>query len=228
MTSLVVVSAGVSTPSSTRLLADQIAQSVSDRLRVADVSATSTVLELRDLAMDITSATLSAGRRSPQLERANASLAAADAVLAVTPVFAGSYSGLFKSFFDTVEPGALRATPVLVAATGGSERHSLVLEHALRPLFAYFGALVMPTGVFAATADFGAQPAGAGGLSARIGRAAEELSSLVVTRAHVKGDHELWADAPRRDDDLSETESLEATGALSDFEALLPPSPRVG
>ena len=92
----------------------------------------------------------------------------------VTPVFAASYSGLFKTFFDVLEPELLDGKPVLVAATAGTARHSLVLEHALRPLFAYLHAVVVPTGVFAATEDFGDT-----GLEARIERAAGELAALV-------------------------------------------------
>ena len=76
--------------------------------------------------------------------------------MVVTPVFAASYSGLFKMFFDVLEPGPLAGTPVLLAATAGTARHSLVLDHALRPLFSHLRAVVVPTGVFAASEDFGA------------------------------------------------------------------------
>jgi FMN reductase len=72
-------------------------------------------------------------------------------VIAVTPIFSASYSGLFKTFFDVLERGALAGKPVLIAATGGSERHSLALEHAVRPLFAYLRAVVVPTAVYAAS-----------------------------------------------------------------------------
>jgi FMN reductase len=102
-------------------------------------------------------------------------------VIAVTPVFSASYSGLFKTFFDVLEPGALDGTPVLVAATAGTARHSLVLEHALRPLFSYLHAVVVPTGVFAASEDWG----GAGAdkaLLGRVERAARELAALVLAR----------------------------------------------
>jgi FMN reductase len=95
-------------------------------------------------------------------------------VIAVTPVFSASYSGLFKTFFDVLEPELLDGKPVLVAATAGTARHSLVIDHALRPLFAYLHAVVVPTGVFAATDDFGDA-----GLDARITRAAGELAALV-------------------------------------------------
>ncbi|MGB3685025.1 MAG: CE1759 family FMN reductase [Ornithinimicrobium sp.] len=225
MTSVVVISAGVGTPSSTRMLADQMAQAVSDRLRVGDLTVEITTLDLREMGMDITAAGLHGGRRSPTVERANAALTVADAVIAVTPVFAGSYSGLFKSFFDVVDPAALRGTPVLVAATGGSQRHQLVLDHALRPLFAYLGAMVLPTGIFAATADFGTDPSQTPALTERIGRAAQELTALITARETSAQAQEPLAVAPyrQRQDDLSHAESLEADGGLSDFGVLLPP-----
>ena len=93
-------------------------------------------------------------------------------------MFSASYSGLFKSFFDVLEPGTLDGTPVLLGATAGTARHSLVLEHALRPLFSYLRAVVVPTGVFAASEDFGGT--GDGALSTRIERAAGELAALVA------------------------------------------------
>ncbi len=218
--SVVVVSAGVSTPSSTRLLAERIADSVGDRLRVRDLSASVTFVDVREVAMEATSAILNAGRRSTALEAANEALAGADAVIAVTPVFAGSYSGLFKSFFDQLDPDVLRGTPVLVAATGGSERHSLVLDHALRPLFAYFGALVLPTGVFAATSDFGGAAANGQGLAERVDRAADELSGALASMVAF-GSSES-SRGPRSADDLSAAESMEAVGALPDFGSFLP------
>ena len=99
-------------------------------------------------------------------------------MIAVTPVFSASYSGLFKTFFDVLEQDALAGTPVLIAATAGTARHSLVLEHALRPLFSYLHAVVVPTGVFAASEDWGNGGAD-GALRRRVERAAGELAALV-------------------------------------------------
>src|SRR4029078_4709627 len=100
-----------------------------------------------------------------------------------TPVFNASYSGLFKLFFDVVERDALAGMPLLVAATGGTPRHSLVVDHAMRPLFAYLGAATVPTGVFAAAEDWGqgATPADAA-LAERIDRAAGELATAAAQR----------------------------------------------
>jgi FMN reductase len=93
-------------------------------------------------------------------------------------VFSASYSGLFKMFFDVLGPDLLRGKPVLLAATAGTARHSLVLEHAVRPLFSYLRAITVPTAVFAATEDFGG--ARSAEFSERIATAATELADLVV------------------------------------------------
>ena len=170
---IVVVTAGLTVPSSTRLLADQLATASVAALRAAGEDAQLEVVELRDLAHPIADNLLT-GFPSGALADAVAAVAAADAVIAVTPVFSASYSGLFKSFFDVLDVGALDGTPVLLAATAGTARHSLVLEHALRPLFAYLRAVVVPTGVLAATDDFAGTD-----LDARILRAARELVLLV-------------------------------------------------
>jgi FMN reductase len=174
MTKLVVVSAGLSQPSSTRLLADRLTTAVGQRLE-AEV----TVIELRDLAHDITNNLLT-GFAAPKLAAAIESLSTADAAIFVTPIFTTSYSGLFKSFIDVLEPQALTDLPVLIAATGGTERHSLALDYAIRPLFAYLHAVVVPTAVYAASGDWGSVDAAAGGLPERIDRAAGELAALAA------------------------------------------------
>jgi FMN reductase len=142
------------------------------------------VIELRDLAHALTDNLLT-GFPSGALADALAVVRDADAVIAVTPIFSASYSGLFKTFFDVLEDGTLEGKPVLLAATAGTARHSLALEFALRPLFAYLRADVVPTAVFAASEDFGTGgPAGglSGGLSGRVDRAARELADLVHGR----------------------------------------------
>jgi len=169
MTSLVVVSAGLSNPSSTRLLADRLAAEVVEALEDVEV----TQVELRGLAHQLTDQLLT-GFPGPELAAAEAAVAAADGLVVVTPVFSASYSGLFKTFFDVLPPGALDGTPVLLAATAGTARHSLVIEHALRPLFSHLRAVPVPTGVFAATDDFGDR-----GLQERVERAAGELATLM-------------------------------------------------
>jgi FMN reductase len=174
---IVVISAGLSQPSSTRLLADQLAAAVADAAAFpADIS----VIELRDLAHDIANHLLT-GFPPAALKEALDAVAAADALIAVTPIFTASYSGLFKSFIDVVDKDALVDKPVLIAATAGTARHSLALEHAMRPLFAYLRAVVVPTSVFAASDDWGADSAD-GMLRTRITRAATELTHELERR----------------------------------------------
>lgn len=179
MTALAVVSGGLREPSSTRLLADQIDAAVRAELRRSNVAASSTLIDLRPLGRPIMDAMLT-GFTGPQLEAAFHTLAEADALIAVTPAFNASFGGLFKSFFDVLPEETLADMPVLIAATGGTERHSLVLEHALRPMFSYLHAVVSPTGVYAATADFGSQ-AGSVGLAERINRAASDFARLMLS-----------------------------------------------
>ncbi|MBW8798106.1 MAG: FMN reductase [Streptomyces sp.] len=167
---LVVVSAGLSVPSSTRLLADRLAAAVG---RQAEAGVELEVVELRDLAVEIAH-NFTNGFAGRKLAAALEAVTEADGLIAVTPVFTASYSGLFKSFFDVLDKDALAGKPVLIAATGGTARHSLVLEHALRPMFAYLRAVVVPTGVYAASEDWGAE-----GLEGRIERAAGELAGLM-------------------------------------------------
>jgi FMN reductase len=175
---IVVVTAGLSDPSSTRLLADLLAKATLAALGGTSEVETRTI-ELRPLAHALADQLLT-GFATGELAAAEAAVAQADAVIAVTPVFSASYSGLFKTLFDVLEPGSLDGTPVLVAATAGTARHSLVLDHALRPLFGYLHAVVVPTGVFAASEDWGSDGAGSA-LSGRIDRAAGELAALVTS-----------------------------------------------
>ncbi|MFI0937866.1 FMN reductase [Streptomyces sp. NPDC021020] len=185
---LVVITAGLGRPSSTRLLADRLAAAT--RQHVAESAGTGPgpeldvrVVELRDLANEIAQ-NMVTGFPGPRLRDAVEAVTSADGLIAVTPVFTGSYSGLFKSFFDVIDKDALVGTPVLIAATGGTARHSLVLEHALRPLFSYLRAVVMPTAVYAATEDWGtagaANTAGDDPLALRVARAAAELSRYLA------------------------------------------------
>ncbi|HEX4688925.1 MAG TPA: CE1759 family FMN reductase [Nocardioides sp.] len=180
MTNIAVVSAGISVPSSTRILADALGSATQRRLAQLGQDATYDVIELRELAHLLTDNVLT-GFPAGALADAVRRVAAADAVIAVSPVYTGSYSGLFKMFFDVLEDGTLEGKPLLVAATAGTKRHSLVLDFAMRPLFAFLRADVAPTGVFAASSDFGSTGAG-GSLSQRIDRAAGELADKILRR----------------------------------------------
>ena len=173
MTRLVVLSAGLGVPSSTTLLADRLAAAVVRRLGEAEGRVDVERVELRRLAHPLADR-LTTGFAGEELAGALEAVHGADALVAVTPVYAASYSGLFKTFVDVLDRDALEGTPVVVAATGGTPRHSMVLDHALRPLFAHLRAVVTPTGVFAATDDFGDA-----GLDDRVERAAGELVALL-------------------------------------------------
>jgi FMN reductase len=178
--SLVVVSAGLSQPSTTRLLADRLSAAVDRHLRDAGIEPHIQVIELRDHAMDLTNNLLT-GFPSPRLQAAIDGVLGADGLIAVTPIFSASYSGLFKTFFDVLERDGLAGKPVLIAATGGTPRHSLAIEHAVRPLFGYLNAAVVATGVYAAAQDWGGGGLAAdGSLVDRIDRAAREIATAIV------------------------------------------------
>jgi FMN reductase len=177
MTTIAVVSAGLSEPSSTRLLADRLGAATAEALS-ADGPVELRTVELRPLAHEITDAMLTRFA-APALAAATATVVEADAVVFVTPVFTAGMSGLAKSFLDVLDKDALTDMPVLLGATGGTARHSLALEHGIRPVFAYLRAAVVPTGVFAATEDWGSDNAGT--LDARIRRAGADLAWM--TRA---------------------------------------------
>jgi FMN reductase len=178
---LAVVTAGISQPSSSRLLADRLTSATTEALATRGIDTQVDVVEVRDLARDLVDHLLT-GFPSPRLKAAIDALTGADGIIAVSPIFSASYSGLFKTFFDVLEMDALRAAPVALGATGGSERHSLAIEHALRPLFAYLGAAPVPTGVFAATDDWG-DPESAADLARRIRREGEQLADAIAGRA---------------------------------------------
>ncbi|WP_222264167.1 FMN reductase [Modestobacter marinus] len=189
---LAVVSAGLSTPSSTRLLADRLAEATVAALRARGEDATVEVVELRGHARDLADH-LTTGFANESLRASIDTVTGADAVIAVTPVFSASYSGLFKTFFDVLDKDALVGRPVLLGATAGTARHSLAVEYAMRPLFAYLRAVPTPTGVFAASEDW----AGGGtdaALAGRIERAAGELADLVAARPVATGPVDPFAD----------------------------------
>lgn len=187
MRNIVVISAGLSNPSSTRNLSDQLAKATTTAITARGETVEVSTIELRDLAVDMAQAMASAGGvTTTALANAQDLVTQADGLIAVTPVFTASYSGLFKMFFDLLDNQALDGKPTLIAATAGTARHSLVLDHAIRPLLGYLRAAIVPTGIFAATEDFGGSHATE--LTDRIHRAAKELANLVLAEGGtVKG-----------------------------------------
>lgn len=182
---IAVVSGGLGQPSTTRLLADRMSAAVERALRAEGHEVVVDVVDLREHAQDLTTMLLT-GFPSAPLKAALDTVATADGLVAVTPIFSGSYSGLFKTFFDVLEDGALDGMPALVGATAGTARHSLAVDHAIRPLLTYLHAFVVPTGVFGATEDFGRSTGSTSEdvvpLGARIDRGARELAGLVAAR----------------------------------------------
>ncbi|ASW57095.1 FMN reductase [Plantactinospora sp. KBS50] len=175
---IAVVSAGLRQPSATRLLADRLGAAVRTGLRQHGIDAEIRPIELREHAHELTNALLT-GFPPAALRPAVEAVAGADGLVAVTPIFNASYNGLFKSFFDVLDEGTLAGRPVLLAATGGTARHSLALEHAVRPLLSHLRTLTVPTAVFAASEDWAGGET-AGPLQGRIERAAGELAALVA------------------------------------------------
>ena len=183
---LVVVAAGTSVPSSTRMLADQLTKATRGALARHGQDVAVTVLEVRELAHEIVDATFT---RFPgeKLKAALEEIGRADGVIAVTPTYNQSYSGLFKALFDVIEPGTIAGVPVALGATGGTARHSLAIDYALRPMFAYLKADVVPTTVFAASEDFGAVTTAAdeNSLASRAGRVGTEPADYMMRFAGV-------------------------------------------
>ena len=178
---IAVVSAGLSNPSSTRMLADRLAAATERELAARGEDVRIDVVELRDLAHDITNNLLT-GFAPPALETAVNTVVSADGLIAVTPIFSTSYSGLFKSFIDILDPDALTGMPVLIGANAGTTRHSLALDYAIRPLFTYLHAEPVSTGVFAASSDWGAHADEVAPLAARVERAAREFAEAIARR----------------------------------------------
>ncbi|GAB3541620.1 NAD(P)H-dependent oxidoreductase [Arthrobacter tecti] len=195
---VVVVSGGMGTPSSSRMLADQLAEATRRELDGLDLRADVTTIELRELAVDIAN-NMVTGFAPPALADALQSVKDADALIVVSPVFSGSYSGLLKSFFDVLDNTVLEGMPVLIGATGGSIRHSLMLDHAMRPLFSYLRARVAPTAVYAAPEDWGSGTQGAPALDQRVTRAASELAGMVAGTTTARRPDGLQASAPFED-----------------------------
>jgi FMN reductase len=196
---ILAISAGLSQPSSTRLLADRLAEASKQFLAEDGFDIELDIVEVRDVAQQVTN-NLITGFAAPELAAIQQKVIASDGLIVVSPIFSASYSGLFKSFFDALDTDALAQKPVLIAATGGSERHSLALEHAFRPLFSYLHAVVVPTAVYAASADWGSRGEGSGDeegeLVLRIGRAAREFADLVGRHAAQRDTPEVSSDTP--------------------------------
>ncbi|MGW1530098.1 CE1759 family FMN reductase [Streptomyces sp. NPDC002159] len=173
--SLVVVSGGVSDPSSTKMLANRIADKTVGLVRRRGPAVDTRIIDLAPLAVDIARAVVS-GFPHKQLRESIRHLAAADGVIVASPVYTAGVSGLLKSFFDVLDNDLIVAKPTLLSATAGSSRHALVVDDQIRSMLAFMRALTVPTSVFAAPEDWGAPE-----LGERIDRAAAELATLMIS-----------------------------------------------
>lgn len=172
---LVIVNAGTSDPSSTKLLADRTASRVRTLGEDSGEPVNVRVIELKPLANDIMHA-LTTGLQSAELEGAAQRLLAADGIIASTPIYKAGPSGLFTSFFQTLDNDLLIGKPVILAATAGSPRHALVIDDQIRGLFAYLRTLPVPTSLFVTPDDWNDTD-----LASRIDRAATELLLLMTS-----------------------------------------------
>lgn len=177
MSGIVALSGGLGFPSTTTALTDLVGARLTER-----TGEPVTTIEIRDLASEIVDATL-LGLPGPRLDAALRAVEQADVVVTATPVFRGSYAGLYKAFWDLVDPVAMRGKTVVLGATGGSTRHQLMIDQAMRPLFAYFGALVVPTAVYAATEDWNVGGTATAALADRAERAADQALALASVTA---------------------------------------------
>ncbi|GAA2537909.1 FMN reductase [Microbacterium mitrae] len=181
---IAVISAGLSNPSSTRMLADRLAMATVAELNERGVDSEVQTYELRDFAHQITDNMLT-GFAPTELEAMISNVTNADALIVVTPIFSTSYSGLFKSFIDVLDPDSLAGKPVLIGANAGTARHSLAIDYAIRPLFAYLHADTVSSGVFAASSDWGSNADDVAPLGRRVEKGARELAERIVANAPV-------------------------------------------
>ena len=145
---LVAVSGGMQRPSRTTALAEELLTLIAN-----EIPCEPRLVEMGRIAPLLAGATWRSNLPDT-VERELAAVEQADVLVVATPVYRGSYTGLFKHFFDFIHQDALIDKPVLLAATGGSQRHALVIDHQLRPLFSFFQARTLPLGIYATDEDF--------------------------------------------------------------------------
>lgn len=195
MPEIVTVATGLSEDSATLRLARRLASAATEAVETGSAAAGAgpevvvTEINLRTLARELAGMAVS-GLAAPGLEEAFAAVQRADALITVAPVYNGQPIGLHTLFFQLIDDAALSGTPVLIGTTGGTARHSLAAETSLRPLLSYLKGILVPTSVFAATDDWGADTSGMGTgspLSQRISAAGAELAELMGTRPAAPG-----------------------------------------
>jgi len=154
--SIVAVSGSLHSPSKTTVLVREILDGFATAIRSGvgnDLEVETHLIELSDIGREFSGA-LSRADLSPIAEDALRSIESATLLIVASPVYRASFTGLFKHVFDFVGQYALIDKPVLLAATGGSDRHALIIDHQFRPLFSFFQAITLPIGVYASDTDF--------------------------------------------------------------------------
>ncbi|HEU0205956.1 MAG TPA: FMN reductase [Pseudolysinimonas sp.] len=145
---MVGVSGSPTRPSRTTVLVQQVAESFAER-----VGGEATVIELASLLAELASGPYRSDI-GPAARDALEAVEGADLIVVGSPAYRATYTGLFKLFFDHIGQHALVDKPIVLTATGGSDRHALLVEHQMRPLFGFFQALTVPLGIFANEGDF--------------------------------------------------------------------------
>ncbi|WP_308291845.1 FMN reductase [Microbacterium jejuense] len=174
------VSGSLQEPSRTTALVRAILAGVADR-----AAAETELVEVAALGPGFAGA-LRREDVAPEVERALQAIESADLLVAASPVYRASFTGLFKHLFDFVGQYDLVGTPVLLAATGGGERHALIIEHQLRPLFGFFQALTLPIGVYASNSDFTDYRLSSPDVARRVVQAVDRSLPLVEQAALVR------------------------------------------
>lgn len=178
--SLVGFSGSYSRPSRTSALVEHVSDLACARYGLAK-----TVYDMTDLGNSLGLARVPADL-DEQATNVLEAVVTADLLVIGSPTYKGSYPGMLKHFIDLIDPAQLRGKPILITATGGGDRHALMVEHQLRPLFGFFMAHTIPTAIYAAGQDFCGQEITSPALQERIGFAIDELSAF-VPRARSKG-----------------------------------------
>ncbi|MGO8101298.1 FMN reductase [Rhizobium leguminosarum] len=169
-------SGNLARPSSTRRFVESVTQSLAKQSGLQHA-----VFDVEDLGTSLAAAR-SVEELDPAARKVIRTIIEAEALVIGSPTYKGSYTGLFKHVFDLLDPADLRGKPVILTATGGGDRHSLVVEHQLRPLFAFFEAFVLPTAIYASSRDFtDGIPSTA--ILGRVNQALAEASVLVKARS---------------------------------------------
>lgn len=173
------VSGNLTRPSKTKAFVSHIVGAVAQNTGAASI-----VFDIEDLGPSFPLARRLADL-DPSARNVVEQLLGADILVVGSPTFKGSYTGLFKHFFDLLDPSSLRGKPIILAATGGGERHSLIVEHQLRPLFGFFEALTLPTAIYASDKDFANGVLVSEAIQARARQAVAEASRIIGVPASV-------------------------------------------